>query len=99
VVVALIAGMAFTAVRQRDRAEAEARRADDNFHRAIQSAQEAQRALAEVERQRLVAEQERADACYLKARPLDNTDFVMGWRKQMTRTYVIRVLEELKTSN
>jgi len=37
-----------------------------------------------------------ADACYLKARPLDNTDFVMGWRKQMTRPYVIRALEELR---
>jgi 4-hydroxybenzoyl-CoA reductase subunit beta len=36
-----------------------------------------------------------ADACYMKARPLDNTDFVMGWRKQMTRTYVIRALEEI----
>src|SRR5215472_15165427 len=24
-----------------------------------------------------------AEACYIKARPLDNTDFVMGWRKQM----------------
>jgi 4-hydroxybenzoyl-CoA reductase subunit beta len=37
-----------------------------------------------------------ADACYIKARPLDNTDFVMGWRKQMTRTYVTRALEELR---
>jgi 4-hydroxybenzoyl-CoA reductase subunit beta len=37
-----------------------------------------------------------AEACYLKARPLDNTDFVMGWRKQMTRPYVIRALEELR---
>ena len=37
-----------------------------------------------------------AEACYLKARPLDNTDFVMNWRKQMTRPYVLRALEELK---
>jgi len=37
-----------------------------------------------------------ADACYLKARPLDNTDFIMGWRKQMTRTFVVRVSEELR---
>ncbi|MBO0721820.1 MAG: FAD binding domain-containing protein [Blastocatellia bacterium] len=37
-----------------------------------------------------------AEACYLKARPLDNTDFVMGWRKQMTRTFVVRALEELR---
>ncbi|HYO62200.1 MAG TPA: xanthine dehydrogenase family protein subunit M [Pyrinomonadaceae bacterium] len=37
-----------------------------------------------------------AEACYLKARPLDNTDFIMNWRKQMTRPYVLRALEELK---
>ena len=36
-----------------------------------------------------------AEACYLKARPLDNTDFVMNWRKQMTKPYVLRALEEL----
>jgi 4-hydroxybenzoyl-CoA reductase subunit beta len=37
-----------------------------------------------------------AEACYLKVRPLDNTDFLMNWRKQMTRPYVIRALEELQ---
>jgi 4-hydroxybenzoyl-CoA reductase subunit beta len=37
-----------------------------------------------------------AEACYLKARPLDNTDFVMNWRKQMARPYVMRALEELQ---
>jgi 4-hydroxybenzoyl-CoA reductase subunit beta len=37
-----------------------------------------------------------AEACYVKARPLDNTDFVMNWRKQMTKPYVLRALEELK---
>jgi 4-hydroxybenzoyl-CoA reductase subunit beta len=37
-----------------------------------------------------------AEACYLKARPLDNTDFVMNWRKQMARPYVLRALEELR---
>lgn len=37
-----------------------------------------------------------AEACYQKARPLDNTDFVMNWRKQMTRPYVLRALQELK---
>ncbi len=49
--------------------------------------------------QRLYPEQIQAaaEACYLKARPLDNTDFVMGWRKQMTRPFVIRALEELTT--
>ena len=36
-----------------------------------------------------------AEACYLKARPLDNTDFMMGWRKQMARPYVMRALEDL----
>ncbi len=38
------------------------------------------------------------EACYIKARPLDNTDFVMGWRKQMTRPFVRRALEELQRS-
>lgn len=37
-----------------------------------------------------------AEACYMKARPLDNTDFVMNWRKQMARPYVLRALEELR---
>ncbi|HJZ67500.1 MAG TPA: FAD binding domain-containing protein, partial [Blastocatellia bacterium] len=45
-------------------------------------------------------EQERieaaAQACYLKARPLDNTDYLMGWRKQMARPFVQRALEELR---
>jgi 4-hydroxybenzoyl-CoA reductase subunit beta len=36
-----------------------------------------------------------AEACYIKARPLDNTDFVMNWRKQMTREYTLRALHEL----
>ena len=36
-----------------------------------------------------------AEACYLKARPLDNTDFLMNWRKQMARPYVLRALESL----
>ena len=37
-----------------------------------------------------------AEACYVKARPLDNTDFMMNWRKQMTKPYVMRALEELR---
>ncbi|MFY9557927.1 MAG: FAD binding domain-containing protein [Blastocatellia bacterium] len=37
-----------------------------------------------------------AEACFIKARPLDNTDFVMGWRKQMARPFVQRALEELR---
>jgi len=36
-----------------------------------------------------------AEACYVKARPLDNTDFLMNWRKQMARPFVIRALEEI----
>jgi len=40
-----------------------------------------------------------AEACYMKARPLDNTDFVMNWRKQMARPFVLRALEELKQAD
>jgi 4-hydroxybenzoyl-CoA reductase subunit beta len=36
-----------------------------------------------------------AEAAYIKARPLDNTDFVMNWRKQMARQFTIRALEAL----
>ena len=36
-----------------------------------------------------------AEACYVRARPLDNTDFVMNWRKQMARVYTVRALTEL----
>jgi len=39
-----------------------------------------------------------AEASYLKARPLDNTDFAMNWRKQMARPYVSRALERIQTS-
>jgi 4-hydroxybenzoyl-CoA reductase subunit beta len=38
-----------------------------------------------------------AEACYTKARPLDNTDFLMYWRKQMARPFVLRALEELRS--
>jgi 4-hydroxybenzoyl-CoA reductase subunit beta len=38
-----------------------------------------------------------AEAAYVKARPLDNTDFVMNWRKQMTRQYTLRALRQLAT--
>ena len=37
-----------------------------------------------------------AEACYNRARPLDNTDFVMNWRKQMAREYTLRALAELR---
>src|SRR2546427_2228859 len=39
-----------------------------------------------------------AEAAYVKARPLDNTDFVSQWRKQMARQYTIRALKELVAS-
>lgn len=37
-----------------------------------------------------------AEACYLKARPLDNTDFLMNWRKQMARPFAMRALDDLR---
>jgi 4-hydroxybenzoyl-CoA reductase subunit beta len=37
-----------------------------------------------------------ADAAYRPSKPLDNTDFELSWRKQMTRVYVKRALEELR---
>jgi 4-hydroxybenzoyl-CoA reductase subunit beta len=39
-----------------------------------------------------------AEAAYTKARPLDNTDFVMNWRKQMARQYTIKALQALTGS-
>src|SRR4029453_7731755 len=36
-----------------------------------------------------------AEAAYVKARPLDNTDFVMNWHKQMAREYTLRALKDL----
>src|ERR1044071_1811845 len=40
-----------------------------------------------------------ADACYLRARPLDNTDHLMNYRKQMARPFVLRALQELVDSS
>ncbi|PYP21899.1 MAG: 4-hydroxybenzoyl-CoA reductase [Gemmatimonadetes bacterium] len=37
-----------------------------------------------------------AAAAYRPAKPLDNTDFDLSWRKQMTRVYVKAALEELR---
>ena len=37
-----------------------------------------------------------AEAAYRPAKPLDNTDFDLSWRKQMTRVYVTRALGELR---
>jgi 4-hydroxybenzoyl-CoA reductase subunit beta len=36
-----------------------------------------------------------ADAAYRPAKPMDNTDFTLAWRKEMVRVYVQRALEEL----
>jgi len=36
-----------------------------------------------------------AEAAYVKARPLDNTDFVYQWRKQMARQYTLKALRDL----
>jgi len=36
-----------------------------------------------------------AEAAYIKARPLDNTDFVYSWRKQMAKQYTLRALKQL----
>ena len=37
-----------------------------------------------------------AEAAFRPAKPMDNTDFDLSWRKQMTRVYVKRALEELR---
>ncbi len=37
-----------------------------------------------------------AQAAFQPAKPMDNTDFDLSWRKQMTRVWVTRVLEELR---
>ncbi len=38
-----------------------------------------------------------AEAAYRPSKPMDNTDFDLSWRKQMTRVYVTRAIEELRT--
>ncbi len=37
-----------------------------------------------------------AAAAYRPSKPMDNTDFDLSWRKQMTQVYVTRALEELR---
>ena len=37
-----------------------------------------------------------AEAAYRPSKPMDNTDFDLSWRKQMTRVYVTRALNELR---
>jgi CO/xanthine dehydrogenase FAD-binding subunit len=41
------------------------------------------------------ATREVAAAAAQLAKPLDNTDFVMGWRKEMARQYVASALRDL----
>jgi 4-hydroxybenzoyl-CoA reductase subunit beta len=36
-----------------------------------------------------------ADAAFRPAKPMDNTDFTLAWRKEMVRVYVQRALEEV----
>ena len=38
-----------------------------------------------------------ADAAFRPSKPMDNTDFDLSWRKQMTRVYVKRAIEELRS--
>jgi 4-hydroxybenzoyl-CoA reductase subunit beta len=38
-----------------------------------------------------------AQAAFRPSKPMDNTDFDLSWRKQMTRVYVARALEELRS--
>jgi 4-hydroxybenzoyl-CoA reductase subunit beta len=37
-----------------------------------------------------------ADAAFRPAKPMDNTDFTLAWRKEMVRVHVQRALEELR---
>jgi len=48
---------------------------------------------AELTNERIAAA---AQAAYVPSKPMDNTDFDLSWRKQMTRVYVSRALEELR---
>jgi len=36
-----------------------------------------------------------ADAAFKPAKPMDNTDFTLSWRKEMVRVYVTKALEEI----
>jgi CO/xanthine dehydrogenase FAD-binding subunit len=37
-----------------------------------------------------------AAAAFRPSKPMDNTDFELSWRKQMTRVYTTRALQELR---
>jgi len=38
-----------------------------------------------------------ADASFKPAKPMDNTDFTLAWRKEMVRVYVAKALEDIQT--
>jgi hypothetical protein len=62
VIVAAIVGLAFTAIKQRNRVEEAVRRADHNLQQANLSAEETRKALAGAERQRQIANGQRLEA-------------------------------------
>ena len=39
-----------------------------------------------------------ADAAYRPAKPMDNTDFTLAWRKEMVRVHVQRALQDIRLS-
>src|SRR6185312_1236376 len=40
-----------------------------------------------------------ADASFKPAKPMDNTDFTLSWRKEMVRVYVTKALEEIASQS
>lgn len=40
-----------------------------------------------------------ADAAFRPAKPMDNTDFTLSWRKEMVRVYVTKALEEIASQS
>jgi 4-hydroxybenzoyl-CoA reductase subunit beta len=82
-------------VRWDGRAVADARIVLGGIASAPQDVPEAARA---IRGSRLEEEAVRAagDAAFKPAKPMDNTDFGLAWRKEMARTYVRRALEELR---
>jgi 4-hydroxybenzoyl-CoA reductase subunit beta len=40
-----------------------------------------------------------ADAAYRPAKPMDNTDFTLAWRKEMVRVYVQRALQDIRAQS
>ncbi len=80
VIIAVIAGLAFTAIKQRNRAEAEARRADRNSQQANLNAEEARKHLTEAERQRRSADERQAEAEQQRHESLKQQEIAEGQR-------------------